>query len=66
MEEGDERQGSRAVLGLKGVRAPLFFHFQGRVGLLQCAEPISLYPHLTSSSLPTVLGTWQTQKKCQL
>lgn len=66
VEEGDERQGSRAVLGLKGVRAPLFFHFQGRVSLLQCAEPVSLHPHLTSPSLPTALGTWQTQKDASL
>lgn len=63
---GEGSRAPRAVLGRRGER-PMSFSFPRVSRLLQCAEPVSLYPHLTSLSPPPVLNTWQTHtQKCQL
>lgn len=65
MGEKDEKQGSQGCVGAKRGESPIILlsSWVGQ-GLLQCAEPFPLYPHLTYPHSNSARYT-QTYRKCQ-
>lgn len=65
MGEEDEKQGSQGCVGAKRGESPIILlsSWVGQ-GLLQCAEPFSLYPHLTYPHSNSA-RYMQTYRKCQ-